>query len=210
MRLLKDNYFRLTSFVAFFVILSTLVIVRGTHNNNNPNQDLQSAILLQGLPAPLQIRFRPYAESTLIAAKNVQLDPLWAVALMWTESNFNPRARSPKGALGLMQLLPATAAEFYPEMNSHGSTIKMMEAMLMGPHLNIELGLRYFSKLRRIFDGNMAQAIAAYNLGPSRVRELLATDSWRAADNEYWKKVSSRYLLLKRHAQNGIKVAVSN
>ena len=78
-------------------------------------------------------------------------------AVIQVESSFQPRARSPKGAMGLMQLMPATARE-YKANNPYD------------PQSNIEAGTRYLSKLLRQFD--LPLALAAYNAGEAAVRQF--------------------------------------
>ena len=78
-------------------------------------------------------------------------------ALIQVESSFEPRARSPKGAMGLMQLMPATARE-YEAHNPYD------------PKSNIEAGTRYLGKLLREFE--LPLALAAYNAGEAAVRRF--------------------------------------
>jgi soluble lytic murein transglycosylase-like protein len=80
-----------------------------------------------------------------------------ARAIMAAESNFDPRAVSPKGAQGLMQLMPETAAA-------------MFVADALDPKQNIHGGIRYLRVLANLFDGDMVRIIAAYNAGPEAVR----------------------------------------
>jgi len=77
-------------------------------------------------------------------------------ALIEVESGFNARARSPKGAIGLMQVMPATAARY-------GSYD------LYSPEQNLEVGARYLRDLLKMFDGNVKLAVAAYNAGEGAV-----------------------------------------
>jgi soluble lytic murein transglycosylase-like protein len=77
-------------------------------------------------------------------------------AVIEVESGFNARARSPKGAIGLMQVMPATAAR-YGQFN------------LYAPEQNVEVGARYLRDLLRMFDGDVRLAVAAYNAGENAV-----------------------------------------
>ena len=76
-----------------------------------------------------------------------------------------PDARSPAGALGIMQLMPSTAKKVAEEMGvSYGGSSNLLE-----PTLNIALGTDYLGQMLRRFDNNRVLASAAYNAGPTRV-----------------------------------------
>jgi soluble lytic murein transglycosylase-like protein len=75
---------------------------------------------------------------------------------VWQESRWNPQALSPKGAMGLAQLMPATAREL-------GVDPRDPVANLMG-------GARYLRRMLDIFGGDVEKALAGYNAGPGRVR----------------------------------------
>jgi soluble lytic murein transglycosylase-like protein len=77
-------------------------------------------------------------------------------AVIEVESGFNARALSPKGAIGLMQVMPATAAR-YGQFD------------LYSPEQNIDVGARYLRDLLKMFDGNVRLAVAAYNAGENAV-----------------------------------------
>ncbi|HJV54182.1 MAG TPA: lytic transglycosylase domain-containing protein [Noviherbaspirillum sp.] len=77
-------------------------------------------------------------------------------AVIEVESGFNARARSPKGAIGLMQVMPATAAR-YGQFD------------LYSPEQNVEVGARYLRDLLAMFGGNVQLAVAAYNAGENAV-----------------------------------------
>ncbi|HJV87694.1 MAG TPA: lytic transglycosylase domain-containing protein [Noviherbaspirillum sp.] len=77
-------------------------------------------------------------------------------AIIEVESGFDAGARSPKGAIGLMQVMPATAAR-YGQFN------------LYSPEQNVEVGARYLRDLLAMFDGNVRLAVAAYNAGENAV-----------------------------------------
>ncbi len=85
--------------------------------------------------------------------------PDLALAVMQAESNFNPAAKSPKGAIGVMQLMPSTAATLGVEDEND----------LYEPEVNIPTGLQHLSDLLNKYGGNEKLALAAYNAGPGAV-----------------------------------------
>ena len=95
-----------------------------------------------------------------------KVDPLLLAAIIKGESGFNPVAHSPKGALGLMQLMPATAKQMALELKLNYQD----EDDLYTQDVNLRLGTRYFAKLLKAFDGNLVLALAAYNAGPAKVK----------------------------------------
>lgn len=106
-----------------------------------------------------------YAYPTQIARMR-GVDMEWALvhALIRQESGFDSDARSPAGALGLMQLMPATAREVARREGLSHET-----GWLVRPDHNIRLGTAYFKTLLDRFDGSYALALAGYNAGPARV-----------------------------------------
>ena len=95
-------------------------------------------------------------------------DPLLLTAVIITESSFNNWARSNRGALGLMQIRPATGKELATEVS-----IQWRGALsLYDPETNISLGAYYLSKLFLHFD-DLGLALEAYNHGPSRLKGYL-------------------------------------
>jgi len=108
----------------------------------------------------------PWVEQ--IAAQS-DLDPDLINGVIWVESRFDPRAHSPAGARGLMQLMPATAAEMARELDRP-------VARVYDPELNIEMGTRYLLHMLDRFDGDETLALAAYNAGAGNVRKWMAED----------------------------------
>ena len=98
----------------------------------------------------------PYANQIQTAARTYRLDPALVASVIAVESNFNSRAISGKSALGLMQLLPGTAAQ-------------MAVRNAFDPAQNIDGGTRYLKQLLDRYGQNLTLALAAYNAGPQRV-----------------------------------------
>lgn len=86
-------------------------------------------------------------------------------AVVATESGFDPRAVSPKGAVGLMQLMPETARRF----GVRPAGAQTIEQRLADPRTNLQAGARYLAWLLRKFDGRTDLALAAYNAGEGAV-----------------------------------------
>lgn len=120
-------------------------------------------------PALLRSKYRMmYEEELLTSAEEFDLDPYLVCGVIFTESAFKPQAKSNVGALGLMQLMPATGLEEAQLLGMEGVT----EEGLTEPALNIRLGCNYLRKLLDEF-GNESVALAAYNAGPGRARQWL-------------------------------------
>ncbi len=107
-------------------------------------------------PRVARQRYEPLIQAH---AARAGLPPELVRAVIQVESGFNPRARSPKGAMGLMQLMPATAA--WLGVNRP-----------FDPDQNIAGGTTYLRTLLERFDGNLELALAAYNAGPGAVERF--------------------------------------
>ncbi|MDL0432250.1 lytic transglycosylase domain-containing protein [Marinobacter sp. TBZ242] len=99
---------------------------------------------------------KPYQDEIRTAASEFNVDPALVRAVIHAESAFNDKALSPKGAQGLMQLMPATAQE-----------LGVRNAMV-APE-NIRGGVNYLARMLKRFDGDIKLATAAYNAGPGAV-----------------------------------------
>jgi soluble lytic murein transglycosylase-like protein len=97
-----------------------------------------------------------YAKPIQDAAKATRLDAALIHAVISAESGYNPFARSPKGAAGLMQLMPATAKRYGVKNR-------------LDPAQNISGGARYLRDLIRMFNNDVQLAVAAYNAGENAV-----------------------------------------
>lgn len=100
------------------------------------------------------------------ASRNHGIDYELLQALIATESGFDAQAVSPKGALGLMQLMPATAERYGVAPDKRAS----IESKLFDPRINIATGSRYLRDLIAMFPGQIELALAAYNAGEGAVQ----------------------------------------
>jgi soluble lytic murein transglycosylase len=117
----------------------------------------------------------PYRAEVLRHAQANGLDPYLVAGLIRQESMFNPRARSPVGAVGLMQVMPQTGAAVARTLGVSG----FQAARLTEPALNLRIGTRYLADQIRRHDGRLIDAIAAYNAGPLRVVRWRAFPEYR-------------------------------
>jgi hypothetical protein len=99
---------------------------------------------------------KQFAPMVSTVAKENGLDPALLHAVITVESGYNPKARSPKGAAGLMQLMPDTARRY-------------QVTDIWDPRQNVSGGARYLRDLLAMFNNNMGLALAAYNAGETAV-----------------------------------------
>lgn len=105
------------------------------------------------------------AAAIVHAARTEGVDPDLAFRLVRVESGFRERAVSPVGALGLTQLMPATARELQPGISRE---------QIFEPDTNLRLGFRYLHWLLERYDGDVEEALHAYNRGPGTVARVRA------------------------------------
>ncbi|EOS94983.1 murein transglycosylase [Erwinia tracheiphila] len=100
----------------------------------------------------------------------------YAMAIARQESAWNPKARSPVGASGLMQVMPATAQH---TVKSYGLKGYSNSSQLLDPETNIQIGMQYLESVYQQFGQNRIFSSVAYNAGPSRVRTWLGNSAGR-------------------------------
>lgn len=113
----------------------------------------------------------PYGESINRYARDVKISPQVIASVIEVESSFQPRALSPAGAYGLMQIMPTTWRQVNKDTKvcaGRHSGECTTECYYNG-ELNIQIGTNYLSKLLQKYQGNMILALAAYNAGPGAV-----------------------------------------
>lgn len=122
------------------------------------------------------------ASSIFDAALGEGIDPDLAFRLVRLESEFNPRAKSPVGAIGLTQLMPSTA-----RLYKKGVTVND----LYDRDTNLKIGFKYLRNLMKLYNGNVELALVAYNRGEDAVDN--ARREGRDPRNGYEKKVMGNY-----------------
>lgn len=122
--------------------------------------------------------FYPYHYSELVDEWSHQheIDPMLTLAVIRAESKFNKEARSPKGALGLMQIMPDTGNWIDEQLAVNGVELKQSD--LLDPELNIKLGTWYLARLKQQFGNNFNVTLAAYNAGPGNVTRWITEGIW--------------------------------
>ena len=106
------------------------------------------------------------SEIVSAASKRNGIDPDLISSVIRAESGFNPKAVSPKGAQGLMQIMPETA-------------VRLGIANPLDPVENVEGGTRYLSKLLERYNNDLIRTLAAYNAGPDRVEQFHGVPPFR-------------------------------
>mgnify|MGYP001313566095 CR=1 FL=1 len=148
---------------------------------NTPSRaDLKPVPRLRGGPAQRSTtlpatRYDPYIE---MVARDNGVDPTLVKAVALVESGFNARANSPKGAQGLMQLMPKTAAQY-------GVT------NLRDPYQSLSAGAKHLRSLLDLYDGDVTLALAAYNAGSGAVTRYGGVPAY-AETQDYVKKVQAK------------------
>lgn len=130
-------------------------------NVHRPGRQYQRVVaepgpVLAGSAGPQLITGMPYAHLIAAAAQANDVPAALLHAVVQAESRYNPNARSPKGAVGLMQLMPDTARE-------------LGVADALDPAANLDGGARYLKRMLTLFDNDVSLAVAAYNAGPDAV-----------------------------------------
>ena len=126
-----------------------------------------------------------YSNIVVPLSKKHGLDWRLVTAIMAAESSFNPCALSPKGAMGLMQIMPAVAKDF--EVNLDDA---------FEPDENIRAGVLLLKRLNKKYKGNLKLTVAAYNAGPGNVTRYKGIPPFKETQN-YVKKVLGYHADLK-------------
>ena len=128
-------------------------------------------------------------------------DPTFVLAMIEVESGFRTDAVSPAGAMGLMQLMPSVAAQITSRQD-----IDQEESarLLSNPFTNLTIGIAYLDWLRRRYQGrSLYYTVAAYNIGPAKMDELLSRKDFKPVKTiKYYEAIQRQTRLLKERLLN--------
>lgn len=116
----------------------------------------------------------PYQEKVYRYSRENNVDPYLIAAVIRTESKFIANARSPKGAIGLMQMMPETGQWVADQINQPG----YVETRLNDPEISIRFGSWYLASLQSEFKHNEVLVLAAYNGGRGNVKQWMRQFGW--------------------------------
>lgn len=150
--------------------------------------------VLRTIPRPLRGNAQKYIDDIFHFSEKNRLDPIWVMAIIWTESHFKPRASSYVSATGLMQIMPNTGT-FLSRLLKRPNDKKLVMQLLVDPRSNIELGTFYLRRLLNRFKTHR-YATVAYNMGPRFVSRRLKNGRPVGNRNQYYDKVKRYYRIL--------------
>lgn len=147
----------------------TRLYIDDTNYVDVPTSEISDITESQESVTPAAPEFQKRADLNRVvaaASDKTQIDPDLITSVIHAESAFNPKAVSPKGAQGLMQLMPGTAAR-----------LGLTDAF--DPSANVNAGTQYLRELLLQYHGDIAKALAAYNAGPLRVQQYHGVPPYR-------------------------------
>lgn len=173
------------------------------HKLNHLPMDLLEEKIVDSLPVELRVKSKHVVKGVTRLAKKMNLDPIFLVSTIWTESTFHSGAKSKKGAKGYMQLMPVTK-KFVKRM------IKKEEFLALKDSLrelavsdeskeNIIVGAYYLKMLKKQFKTPNI-TLAAYNMGPTWARNNIGNKV--GENNMYVNKIKNKYKIISRNLAN--------
>jgi soluble lytic murein transglycosylase len=162
--------------------------LEGKKSTKSLNYNIYQKVQSQ-LSAPWKGKALDIAHTVIKESTKYGFDPVFVLAVIKTESQFNPMTLGGHGEIGLMQLKPDTAEWIAKKYDIAWKGPKTLE----NPSSNIRLGLAYMDYLRSQFKGAPRNYVSAYNMGPKNVRRLAAQE---IKPTEYSLRVMNNYFEL--------------
>jgi hypothetical protein len=125
-----------------------------------------------------------YLDKILMLSSRHKIDPVLVVSTIWVESKFKPKALSPVGAKGLMQVMPDTHKWIFGALLKKDPTLGDTEE-----NKNLEAGIAYLAHLKEIIGNDKERVMIAYNMGPKYVLNR----SKFKFNHDYYKKISKNF-----------------
>jgi len=163
---------------------------KGSDAQSLEGKSALNEILQKKVQTSLAPRWKTHAraitETVISESSKYNMDPVFVLAVIKTESKFNPLAKGSFGEIGLMQIKPNTAEWIAKKFKIAWNGKKTLE----NPSANIKIGLAYMNYLRTKFNRKALKYVSAYNMGPTNVRRLIAMNIKPA---EYNARVMKNY-----------------
>lgn len=181
----------------------SLLSLRGKMSQSVLRESISVGRLIAGQADPSlwsEDSIRDLSLYIVLKSREYNLSPLLVLSVIYVESRFQPQAISPKGAVGLMQLMPATAQELATRLGMPYAG----PGSLYDPKFNIELGLRYLVHLKTRFPSK-EHVLTAYNIGPNALKKKLRNGE--ALPLSYYRKVMDIMAVYNQQAKANIPIA---
>ena len=184
--------------IGYSVICLAALLIAATilHQTTAQVADAMARLPREGSVAR-QVYGIPYAELINQTGARYRLNPALLAAVVATESEFNPQAQSPRGAYGLMQVMPGTWRELGASPCVSESAPGAPPPCIDDPAANLNAGAAYLRRLLDRFNGNLPYALAAYNAGAGTVEHHEGVPPFRET-TQYLRHVALAWAHLQR------------
>ena len=186
------------TFYQFPLVQSSFGVIPLDQMEHYSKKEARSLILSAVKSGRLKKRLARYITKTMELCEQYQIDPFWALSVMWTESHFNLKATSSVSATGLMQIMPATGV-YLSKLLKMPVSETIVYKNIKDPNVNIEMGVFYLKRLLKMFKGSYRLATVAYNMGPGGVYRRLRRKQEVGVNNQYLDKVRRHYKLISKN-----------
>ena len=180
---------------------------RGSSAQKLEGQQYMNYLVFKKIDQALRAKWKgsvpTLAQAIIAESQKHEFDPVFILAVIQTESTFNPEARGSAGEIGLMQILPKTGEWIAKKYRLPWKGV----SSLLDPVSNVRIGIQYFAHLRSEFDGAAYHYLPAYNMGPKNMRrverEIGSVDAdGRVLKRDYAMRVMKNYFAIYQMASD--------